>query len=75
MADTTLDARNLVCPLPILKTKKALRGVEIGQTVEVLATDPNTAADMTAFCDARGHTLVTHDQDGLTHRFVVRREV
>ena len=75
MADTTLDARNLVCPLPILKTKKALRGVEIGQTVEVLATDPNTAADMTAFCDARSHTLVTHDQDGPTHRFVVRREV
>lgn len=74
MADHQLDARNLICPLPVLKTKKALRDVAVGATLEVLATDPNTSADMKAFVEARGHELVSEAAaaDGVT-TFVLRR--
>ncbi len=50
MADTTLDAKGLNCPLPILKTKKMLTQVPAGGTLEVLATDPGSVADMASFC-------------------------
>ncbi|MEL6299475.1 MAG: sulfurtransferase TusA family protein [Pseudomonadota bacterium] len=73
MTRTQLDARHLTCPLPILKTKKALRDVGVGEEIEVLATDPNTAADMTAFCEARGHVLVSHEETDGAARFIVRR--
>jgi len=49
MADKTLDTKGLNCPLPILKTKKALGEVPKGGTLEVLATDPGSVADFEAF--------------------------
>ena len=45
MADHTLDAKGLNCPLPILKARKALKEVPSGGTLEVLATDPGSVAD------------------------------
>ena len=50
MADVTVDAKGLNCPLPILRAKKALKDVPAGGTMEVLATDPGSAADFEAFC-------------------------
>src|SRR5690606_41833860 len=49
MADQELDARGLSCPLPILKTKKALNAMQSGQTLRVLATDPGCNLDFHAF--------------------------
>jgi len=49
MADVTLDVKGLTCPLPVLKTKKAMRDVPKGGTLEVLATDPGSVADFEAF--------------------------
>mgnify|MGYP001819585046 CR=1 FL=1 len=75
MADKSLDARNLNCPLPILKTKRALDGVEIGGTLEVLATDPGSPDDFVAFADSTGHTLLEQSSDAAgVFRFVLRRE-
>lgn len=68
-----LDARNLICPLPVLKTKKALREIAPGATLEVLATDPNTPADMRAFVSARGHDLIEETSADGVFRFVIRR--
>jgi tRNA 2-thiouridine synthesizing protein A len=45
MADQTLDAKGLNCPLPILKAKKALKDVPAGGTLEILATDPGAVTD------------------------------
>ena len=45
-----VDGRGLACPMPLLKTKVALRDVSAGQSVYVVATDPNSQADLTAFC-------------------------
>lgn len=75
MPDKMLDARNLNCPLPILKTKRAIDGLEIGGILEVLATDPGSLDDFRAFAESTGHTLLEQstDQNGV-FRFVLRRE-
>lgn len=73
MGDHHLDARNLICPLPVLKTKKALRELPVGARLEVLATDPNTPADMRAFTEARGHALVSETETDGVFTFVIER--
>ena len=45
-----VDGRGLACPMPLLKTKVALRGISVGESLYVVATDPNSRADITAFC-------------------------
>lgn len=73
MADQTLDAKGLNCPLPILKAKKALKDVPVGGTLEILATDPGSVADFQAFCRTTGNELVEHDEDGGVYRFILRK--
>ena len=73
MADATLDARGLNCPLPILKARKALKDVPRGGALEILATDPGSVADFEAFCRATGHELSESSAKGGTFRFIVRR--
>ena len=73
MANKLLDTQGLACPLPILKTKKALRDVPPGGTLEVLATDPGAALDFEAFCQATGHTLVSSEVSDGVYRFVIQR--
>jgi tRNA 2-thiouridine synthesizing protein A len=51
----TVDARGLKCPLPLVKTKLALEEVERGETVRVLATDPEAPIDLAAWADQAGH--------------------
>jgi len=72
-ADLTLDARDLKCPLPILKAKKALAELEAGRMLEVLATDPGSEADFEAFCRATGHELVYKGSLDGAHRFLIRK--
>lgn len=73
MADETLDAKGLNCPLPILKAKKALTPMANGQTLEILATDPGSVKDFEAFCRTTGNKMVEHSVDGGTYRFVIER--
>lgn len=55
---TTLDARGLTCPLPVLKARKALQALPPGGRLRVLATDPGAVGDFRALCEAAGHTLI-----------------
>lgn len=71
-ADTTLDAKGLNCPLPILRAKKAIKDVPAGGTLEVLATDPGSVADFEAFCRATGHGLLESGEEGGVYRFVIQ---
>ena len=64
MADVTLDAKGLNCPLPILKAKKAIGDVASGGTLEVLATDPGSVADFEAFCRTTGNELLQSTEEG-----------
>lgn len=73
MADLLLDVQGLNCPLPILKTKKSMKDVPLGGTIEVLATDPAADADFQAFCRTTGHELLEATQDGDVYRFVLKR--
>ena len=72
MADHTLDAKGLNCPLPILKARKALKEVPAGGTLEILATDPGSVADFEAFCRQTGNELVEHSQDDSVYRFIIK---
>ncbi len=74
MANQTLDAKGLNCPLPILRAKKALQGMQPGGTLEVLATDPGAVKDFQAFCNTTGTELVESSSDGKIYRFVLRRK-
>ena len=73
MADHTLDAKGLNCPLPILKARKALKEVPDGGTLEILATDPGSVADFEAFTRQTGHELMEHSEDGGVYRFLIRK--
>jgi len=56
---TELDARGLICPLPVLKARKALKNVAVGEILAVLATDPGAPKDFEHFCATTGITLVS----------------
>jgi len=73
MADLTLDTQGVNCPLPILKTKKIMKDVPVGGTLEILATDPAADADFQAFCRTTGHELLESTSDGEIFRFVIKR--
>jgi tRNA 2-thiouridine synthesizing protein A len=72
MAGQMLDAKGLNCPLPILKAKKALKDVPVGETLEVHATDPGSVADFEAFCRATGNELLESTQNDNVYRFVIK---
>jgi tRNA 2-thiouridine synthesizing protein A len=73
MADATLDARGLSCPLPVLKARKLLRGMATGQTLEVLATDPGAKRDFIALCKATGDVLLAQAEADGVLTFLLRR--
>ena len=72
MADQTLDAKGLNCPLPILKARKALKDVPADGTLEILATDPGSVADFEAFCRQTGNELLEHSEDDGVYRFLIK---
>ena len=66
MSDTELDARGLSCPLPVLRARKALRGLAPGGVLRLLATDPGAVHDVAAMCDATGDRLIeSAEVDGI----------
>jgi tRNA 2-thiouridine synthesizing protein A len=73
MADNVLDVKGLNCPLPILKTKKALKALAQGDTLEVLTTDPGSVADFQAFCRTTGNELLEHDEEGGVYSFLLQK--
>ncbi len=73
MADHTLDARGLNCPLPILRARKALKEMAVGDVLAIQATDPGSVKDFEAFCKATGHALVESTAAGNEFRFRIRR--
>ena len=71
--DREVDARGLNCPLPILRTKKALNDMQSGQVLRILATDPSAVRDFQAFAKQTGNELLQHvEQDGV-FSFLLRR--
>jgi tRNA 2-thiouridine synthesizing protein A len=73
VADRKLDCSGLFCPMPILKTRDALKQMDVGQTLEMLSDDPASEADMQSWTARTGHELVEIDRNGAVFRFLVRK--
>ena len=73
MADQVLNAEGLNCPLPILKAKKALKGMDAGQVLAITSTDPGSVADFAAFCNQTGNELLSSGQNGNIYSFEIKR--
>lgn len=71
--DKTLDCLGLYCPIPILKTRDAMRGLTPGQVLEMTSDDPASEADMKSWVDRTGHELVEIEKRGAVFRFLVRK--
>lgn len=69
-----LDVRGLNCPLPILRTKKALSTMTSGQCIRVRATDPGSVADFAAFARHTGNAIVSEAEEAGVFEFVIRRK-
>ncbi|HRM22206.1 MAG TPA: sulfurtransferase TusA family protein [Neisseria sp.] len=74
MNTQTLDLTGLKCPLPILKTKKALAQMQAGEVITVLATDAGAPDDFAAFCRQTGHVLLESTQAGEIFTLVVQHK-
>jgi tRNA 2-thiouridine synthesizing protein A len=72
--DKELDARGLNCPLPILRTKKALSDLQAGQVLKVLATDPGAVKDFQTFSKQTGHELLSHAEANREYTFFMRKK-
>jgi tRNA 2-thiouridine synthesizing protein A len=72
-ATVTLDATGLLCPLPVLKARRALREVPAGGVLEVLATDPGAIKDFEHFCTTTGCELLEASENGGVLRFRLKK--
>ena len=70
---TTLDTKGMNCPLPILKAKKAIKGLEAGETLEVLSTDPGSVKDFEAFCRSTGNELLESNEEGGVYTYMIKK--
>ena len=74
MTHSQLDARHLTCPLPLLKARKALRDIAVGETLQVLATDAGSWRDFAAFAEQSGHSLLQAREQHGEYVYLLRRE-
>ena len=72
-ADVQLDAKGLACPMPIVKTKKAMVGLKDGQILEVLATDKGSKADLAAWAKTVGHQYIGTIEEGEVLKHYIRK--
>jgi len=71
---TSLDLKGLSCPLPIIKTAKAMKQLMPGQLLEAIATDPGSVSDFKAWAQSTGNPLVESTQEGGVYRFVLMKK-
>ncbi len=72
-ADQTLDCTGLACPMPILKTKKAVDAMKVGQVLKMISTDPGSIPDVNAWTSKTGQTLLSHEEHSGTYTFYIKK--
>ena len=72
--DVSIDCKGLICPMPVVKTRKALKRMDIDQILEMVATDPGSVPDMEAWEKQTRHQILHSDEpeEGV-FRFVIRK--
>lgn len=73
-ADSELDCRGLNCPLPIVKTKKAIEGLQSGEILKVVTTDPGAVADLGSWARITGNTLVSSEEGKEECTFFIKKK-
>lgn len=73
VADLKLDCVGLFCPMPVLKTREAMRQLKPGQVLEMTSDDPASEADMKSWTSRTGNELMEIDRNGAIFRFVIRK--
>jgi len=68
-----LDTRGMNCPLPILKTRKALNTIDSGEILEVTASDPGSVKDIASFCEQTGNRLVSSNEADSNYIFLIEK--
>lgn len=71
--DKEFDASGLACPMPIVKTKKALADMASGQVLRVIATDPGSVCDMAAFAEQTGNPLLEQSSENSKFIFYLKK--
>ena len=72
--DSEIDCRGLNCPLPILKTKKAVDGLSSGQVLKMLATAPGSVNDVQSWSKRTENTLLDHSEEGGVYSFLIQKK-
>jgi tRNA 2-thiouridine synthesizing protein A len=72
--DQELDCSGLSCPMPILKTKKAVDAMQTGQVLKMIATDPGSLPDVQAWTAKTGHQLLEHQEEGGKFTFFIQKK-
>ncbi|MEI2406321.1 sulfurtransferase TusA family protein [Niallia taxi] len=72
-SNKVLDAKGLACPMPIVKTKKAMVDIETGEVLEVHTTDKGAINDLTAWAKSGGHELIKHEDDNGVLKFWLKK--
>ena len=73
MSETVLDVKGMSCPLPVLRANRALRAMQPGDRLRVLATDRAAIADFKAFCQETGHALLAQGEEAGVFSFTIRK--
>ncbi|MEC5424864.1 sulfurtransferase TusA family protein [Virgibacillus sp. C22-A2] len=68
-----LDAKGMACPMPIVKTKKAIAEINAGEILEVHATDKGSKSDLTAWAKSGGHELLKDTEEGEVFKFWIKK--
>jgi tRNA 2-thiouridine synthesizing protein A len=71
--DDEIDASGMLCPLPVLKVRKRLKGMEKGAVLRLLATDPAAVIDVPHYCVESGNVLVSSDTQASPQVYLIRR--
>lgn len=71
--DVELDCKGLNCPMPVLKTKKAIDGMQVGQVLKMVSTDAGSKADVSALIRRTGHELLETQEQGKEFTFIIKK--
>ncbi len=70
---TVLDTKGFNCPIPVLKARRAMRELDAGDELTVLATDPASMIDMRHFCNTTGHELLESTEEDGVFTYLIRK--
>jgi tRNA 2-thiouridine synthesizing protein A len=68
-----LDCTGLLCPMPVVKTNKAIKELQVGETLEMIATDPGSMPDMKAWARQTNHELLEAKEENSKFRFIIKK--